>query len=222
MYCLASQLDVENSPEPYLSYSLPLIVRAQYEIAHYLLRNSNLPIVAESFSVNMLSAAFGANNHRLFPEGLPTNFEQLTFSQKKVLYEMGAAFALVYDGSLPIIYKSIDEEDGGKAESELSKISYRESDKRLKTETDFLNRENLALDNVEIAAKAHYGSSNEGTVILIFGAGHDFKKECSERGHLLTEISVTPVKQAMVMDNILDQFRSAQEFAGDLDSALDL
>lgn len=169
------------------------IAKHQYELAKYLTQNPNIPVIVESLYDNIdcinSSDMCNVTKNFIFPQGLPDNFNQLTFLQKKFLYEEGAATTLVYMGILPIVYKSIDKEFSDKIDAEAEQLSYEELYQKVTTDDDFGNRENFALDNAALVAEAVYGISNENKIFIIFGGAHDFKNECNDRGFELKEVS---------------------------------
>lgn len=170
------------------------VARAQYELASYLIHNTNIPVILESHydDVDCINSIDMCNVTKqfVFPNGLPDSFEQLNHVQKAMLYKYGAAVTLTYMGVLPKIYKAIEKEDSDRIDEAFDKLSYEALYHKMITEDDFGNRENFALDQVQLVALDYYGSPDQGKVFVIFGAGHDFKKECAERGFKLTEVSL--------------------------------
>jgi|GEM_PF-4398211 len=160
------------------------VVLAQFNIALYLIENSKFPVVLESLYDDL-----DCNNYSdfcktvkgFFPAGFISNFEELNDSQKEILYEYGAARLLMYLELLPRVFKSTSKEQADQVDQEVeqgdcSKI--------------FSFREEIALEYIKRAANLCYGNDQQGKVILIFGAAHDFKEKCGQYGYKLTEVNV--------------------------------
>ncbi|MCT4635112.1 MAG: hypothetical protein N4A31_02540 [Rickettsiales bacterium] len=160
-----------------------IVVKSQLNLAKYLERNNDIPVVSESLYDNIncenSSEMCAVTKQYIFPNGLPDSFEQLTHVQKAMLYEYGAAITLTYAGVLPKTYPSIDKDNSDKIDNDFSKGIYNDI---------FSTREKFAIENAKLAAQDYYDDSTQGKVFIIFGGAHDFSKECDEFGYKISEI----------------------------------
>lgn len=171
------------------------VVKSQFELANYLANNNNAPVVLESLydiiDCNNSYEMCSLTKEVIFSAGLPNSFEDLTYEQKAMLYECGAAITLTYMGVLPKTYPSIDRDSSDKIDAEATKLAYEEIYLETTTTEYFGNREHFALDYAKLAAQDYYGDSTQGKVFIIFGGAHDFSKECNEFGYKHSEIDFT-------------------------------
>lgn len=186
------------------------VARAQYELASYLTKNTNIPVIRESLyddidCINYIDIC-NITKEIFFPNGLPDSFEKLNHLQRTMLYREGAALTLTYMGVLPKIYKAIEKEDSDRIDEIFNTLPYHVLYNKITTEDDFGNRENFALDKATSVAQDYYGSPSQGKVFIIFGAAHDFKKECAERGFKLTEVCLNsyPFVDTIAMPTHID------------------
>lgn len=176
------------------------VVKAQLELANYLANNNNIPVVLESLYDDLncenSSEMCAVTQQYVFPNRLPESFEQLTYVQKAMLYEYGAATTLTYMGILSKTYKSIDKNNSDKIDDEAIKLSYEELYLKIITADDFGNREHFALEKAKLAAQEYYDSSTiSRKVFIVFGGAHDFNKECNEFGYKLSEIDFSQMRK---------------------------
>lgn len=188
------------------------VAKSQFKLANYLAHNNNTPVVLESLYDNIncenSSEMCAVTKEVVFPDGLPNSFEDLSYAQKVMLYEYGATITLTYMGVLPQTYPSIDSDSSDKIDAEARKLSYEELYLKVTTTEDFGNREHFALDNAKLAAQDHYGSSTQGKVFIVFGAAHDFRKECIEFGYQHSEIDFSPDKDTISFGSLITTQRS--------------
>lgn len=146
------------------------VVASQFEVATYLKDHLDAPVLDQSLSEDIScenSQDICSKAKQIFAFGLPDYIESLSYLQKTMLYQYGAAITLTYMGILPKTYKSLGNE----------KIIPQG------------NLEYLALENAQLAAVEYYGEA-QGEVFLCFDENYDFKQACDVFNYPLTEIDL--------------------------------
>lgn len=159
---------------------LEIAVRSQMMIAQYILKNPNLPVVAEEqtkitsknnldkFTVNKIEEAFSG--------GFPEKIENLTHDQKACLYSYGAPVVLLALGLMQTIYPSIHEKE---YKIFVTKFKRKLSKGKHVVEIDhaFSPREDELMKCVKEAALDHFGKLDGATVMVVYGIGHHHNLE---------------------------------------------
>lgn len=180
------------------------VVQSQIAVAQLILQNPNCSIVCESARENRTFQECSQGKFfydgptktsveqmkRVFPRGLPNNFNDLNLEQKTALYSFGATTVLLLLTLIPVIYKSIDSDTADVAwhflnndlriafESKIETDSFRTKVLDLQS-----RREKAAIQAVKDAAEAHYKTvDDKSIVILVYGALHDFQALCTNNG----------------------------------------
>lgn len=152
--------------------TLEHIAHSQFHVARAIIDHPNAAVVQEDHYTDLTPKHANENRfvpltHRLFPQGLPHKFQELTNTQKEFLAKMQGATTLFYLGKLSHIYKSA-------SEAEAKRINSGIAIGRL--DLIFEAREKLAL----LWAKKAAADAKKQDVLLVYGAGHDFHS-CVDR-----------------------------------------
>ncbi len=145
---------------------------SQFMVAQEIRRHPGCPIVCEGLYENASNASslmMSSVAKMIFTKGFPTDFNELTLTQKEFLYDKGAVFTLFYLGEIPSMYKSIHKEISDVIEKQIEDGSSLHM---------FAPREKEAMDCAKEAAIDFYGKTDNSTVIIVFGGMHDFKPYC--------------------------------------------
>jgi hypothetical protein len=98
------------------------VVRSQYEIVKYIIKNPGIPVFYENYpedadKYNCVPTSDPTQEKTrcdfgplLFPNGLPLSFHLLNSDQKRVLFSLGAGSSLIVLGIRSKIYKTISKE----------------------------------------------------------------------------------------------------------------
>jgi hypothetical protein len=188
---------------------LEAVALSQYRVSQYILQNYKLPVVHEAIDKDMdciddkgfCSFIRGA----IFPGGLPHSFEDFNKQQKAFLYKYGGATSLLVFDLIPKLHKSITRE-----------ILDAFFNKKIDRET----LEERVIDNVKQASEQHFQDLSNNKIILVFGAAHDFRNECTAYGYNLTNIDTvlptleyTYAEYSKVIDEALEPSYYSQVFA---------
>ncbi len=156
--------------------------------------DQDLSLILSEHMVNQIMKTKIAN---IFPHGIPTALEQLTVEQRDALYEHGAAMILWFLNKVTILHPCVHSSELKKDMREVfdhpmdidnpdnpSILEEIEARKILKKVDDLNDRRELeAIECVEVAAYEKYRNLNEGRVLLVYGAAHNFKPYCDARGY---------------------------------------
>ena len=205
-------------------------MHSQYRLAKFLEKNSDIPVVVEGDVCPAIKS-------HVFFEGMPAAFAELSYMQKFALYELGGASTLVCIEVLPKIYKTMDSKNliGSSTldnamnpnylyTSKLEEIKIKSSLLQLQLDSNkdinFDHREGYAVEYAEIAAKKHYSDTEDGSVFIVFGGGHDLKKEVNEYGFIHNEITFYTEEDVIEVSDerliFLQQLVKYVEMLGDL------
>lgn len=162
-------------------------VRSQMLLANFIKSHPGLPVFIEGLyedqkfdeSCSKMSSAV----KMVFPKGIPDKFEDLNERQKEVLYEYGAYHVLFFLKIIPAIYKSIHKDESEKIDREIEAGNYSLISHVRETEAI-----NCVIETV--------GGTGQDSVILIFGAAHNFGEKCKARGIELVEVECTVLATA--------------------------
>ena len=192
------------------------VVVSQFAVAQLILQNPHCPVICESMDHNRTfrefnqgkSTTFGPYEinvkkiQKIFPRGLPDNFDDLNRPQKEALYCGGATTVLLFLNIIPILYSSIDEITGKMGQNFLANDIQIAHETKVETasflQTAFLIqsiREKAAIEAIKYAAEAHYKKVKETSIaILVYGSMHDFQPLCTKNGLGYQKIYTHPLQ----------------------------
>lgn len=143
------------------------IAYSQFKVCQAVISNPDALVVKESLYENYTPDLMSINQNadyakKLFPNGLPKNYEELDEAQKNYLARRGVV-ALFDLGILSHVYKSLNKDEAQKINALMSANCF---------EAIYEPRELLAIKYAKEAAKS--SSKQDVHVLLIFGEVHDF------------------------------------------------
>ncbi len=169
------------------------VVHSQLKVAIAIKLHLPCPVVNERTGYNQ-ERFTSRNIKKAFPTGIPTQFNQLTNEQKRMLYEEGAAQILYDIGKIPILYRSYSTKMAARMEQVLnnpidisdmptSVACFKLEQKSNELDALSAERELEAIQYAEEAAFKKYSTFDGAKVIIVYGASHNFKPYCEERGY---------------------------------------
>lgn len=171
----------QNPPQEFMN----IVIRCQISIGQYIMKNPNFLVVKESLKTDYTDLlqfpSWVDGTKKLFPKGFPDNIDDMNELQKKFLYNEGAVYTLFFLGMIPCIYKSIHEDAAEYVknnQNSLEKIA-------TNPEINYNLREEEAIKCIkELVIKKDMQTSSNGdiTILLVYGAAHDFKPYCTREG----------------------------------------
>lgn len=183
------------------------IAQSQYEIANYIKKNPHIPVFLEGLQEDgdfnsLCKNSFGGMvQHLLFPQGLPSTFNELNEMQKSMFISVDAPIVLVCLGLLSKIHKTINPDLAEEIHAQFSAGD----------QSNILGpREKAAIDSITTATINHPEEFKHKKAILIFGARHDFHNECRKHGYSLKETDFGI--------GVVDELRKASERLASLES----
>jgi hypothetical protein len=151
-------------------------IRLQLKVADELKKQPDYPIVIEGLCEDATeddALSIADVVKWMFPAGIPTDFNELSGSQKDFLYKYGATRTLFYLGEILLLFKSIHKDVSDALDKRISQGDYQDI---------FALREIEAINCAKEAATKYCGKTEGATVILVFGGGHDFESRCRDEG----------------------------------------
>lgn len=143
------------------------VSQSQYKVAKIILKNPQAVIVDED-QYKDLTPKDRENNRfvpltqQIFPQGLPDKYSFLKPVQKEFLAKIGGVTTHFYLGNLTYIYKSASEQEARRINSGIAIGRW----------DLVISREKLAISWAKQAAL----KANKQEALIVYGAGHDFKK----------------------------------------------
>ncbi|BCA94874.1 hypothetical protein TUM19329_12350 [Legionella antarctica] len=175
------------------------VIQSQLKVAQEIKKHPHhFPVVVEGLSKNLKDASFSGMSNYLkmrFPSGLPTNSNELNQKEKEFIYEYGAALTLFILGEIPSIYKSIHKEAHEVIRTEISNGNF---------QNIFAPREEEAIKCIKETAINHFGKIDDSTVIIVFGAKHNFKPYCIRENFDLEVIDTTLIDSPLIDSPLID------------------
>lgn len=184
---------INGNPEPAF---VSMVVKSQMNVANYLRKNKDTPIVLEGLTEHLTPELFEKIKNSksqnmvgitktIFPEGLPTELNKLSNLQREFLYEIGAAKTMWYLGEIKEVRRAIDPETSKKIDDEIIELGEKKygknwprfvyADKELQS-LIFERREEAALREV-----AELQGAGAKKVTVIFGQAHDFSPHADDK-----------------------------------------
>lgn len=188
------------------------MILSQYKVAQAIKEHPDCPVVLEGLSFHLKSSIETEHFKKIFPKGLPENFEELTSNQKTALCEGGASI-LFNLGKISRLYRSVD--FNSEVSKGLRKIpthihngnlehDLQASYNRYKSIMQLTPlREKEAIERAEEAVYLDYAEKRKVenfilpkkfTVLIVYGAGHNFKSLCDDKGFELERVDCDTVK----------------------------
>jgi hypothetical protein len=178
---------------------------SQFLVAQEILKYPEAPIVFEGIHENLLLSSFChklcVEAKQIFPGGMPSNFHMLNPQQKKFLYWQSGPYTLLFLDLISGLYKSIREK------------TYIFIDNKLKNspiQPDFYKfivydlREREAMFCIkELISQYHCQ-----TIILVFGAAHDFEPYCIEEGIMHEAVNCISLLDKEVLTKVIAEVKS--------------
>lgn len=156
------------------------VAYSQYHVAMRILEHKKAIVLKESLYEDFNPTIFAelsrkdpqlfSSVKKIFPNGIPSSFDELKPSQKTTFVTHGGSEILFYLGYLTHIYKTSSKEECKLVDDGIAK-----KDENLAT-LMFETREKQALHWAQQAAI----ESGKTQILLVFGAGHDFTSRISE------------------------------------------
>lgn len=156
---------------------------SQFLVAQSIKKMKNYPILDEGLCEDILESAnlepMSSIARAVFFDGMPDDFDELTSLQKEFLYDYGGAHTLLFLGDIHTLYKSIHRETA------------KEIDKRIEN-GNFLDmlvpREEEAMSCAKEIAINKFDNLDHATIIIVYGAAHDFSPYCKKEGFIYETI----------------------------------
>lgn len=160
------------------------IARSQFENAHQILEHPHAALIVEGITEKITRRDVKKEKllmeraRFLFPQGIPENFDDLSFSQRNFLANTGAAQTLLYLGKIHEILPAYSAKEEARIFNEVAEIRSRLNLKGKSGyhipriyELVFTERERLTAQSAQKAGK------NYDEVLIIYGAAHDFSDD---------------------------------------------
>jgi len=153
------------------------VVASQLKVAQAIKQYPDCPVLAESLEENInikdCDRELVLRAKVLFPNGIPSNSEELSFAQKKMIYEFGAPDLLLLLGEIPTLHKTVQKEVAANLLKEALAGN---------SEIRFEAREQQAVVCAkEILSSQQCVNQDRPTVLVVFGGLHDFGPFCKAR-----------------------------------------
>lgn len=152
-------------------------VTCQLKIANYISSNPEVPVFLESLTEDSHEGSGPVADaiKILFPNGIPSDFNKLNQTQKKIIYEYGAVMLLHLLGKLKNIYKTITADFAAKIDAGMLAGNW------------YATREESAIEEIKLFATR---SPSIEEVILVYGDAHNFTDYCKKNGFEYRKISL--------------------------------
>lgn len=155
------------------------VIRSQLAVAKAIRARPECPILVEGLFTDAMPGKHLGAIHRLLQEKFPTGFRyefnELSHSQKQLIYTHGAPRILYHLGEIPMAFKSIHQKTGVAIDLQVAAGM---------TDGMFRPREEEAvLCTKEAAAKV-----NASKFLVVFGAAHKFRPYCKREGFSYSSI----------------------------------
>ncbi len=171
------------------------MVQSQLRVAQEIRKFPDCPVLLEGLSENM--EAYSSQSctaliaKKIFPQGIPSTMQEVTSCQKDFIYENGAVFTMWYLGEIRSLYKTIHEEISSAIDREVEADSIAGNIAKILPRV-VLPREIECLSCVqEVLAEQQSRMQNSSTVLVVFGAYHDFLPLCKEAGYSHEKVETT-------------------------------
>lgn len=176
------------------------VLQSQLQVAQAIRKYPGRPILVEGLYED---ATFNPENpfnmaaNMIFPQGLQFNdVNELTALQREFLYEYGAVFTLFYLGEISSLYKTIHKEASEIIDHQILSGDF---------DKIFNAREKETIECVKEAV----ATQSHDTVLVIFGAAHNFSPLCNNENFYCEVINTHDLQQGMLENtnserNVLD------------------
>jgi hypothetical protein len=155
------------------------VIHSQLAVAKAIKAHPECPVLLEAlYEDGAHDSAFPAIHRKVqekFPTGFRYEFQELSYSQKKLIYSKGAPRILFFLGEIPGLYKTIHKEEGIAIDRQIAAGL---------TDGIFKPREEQAVLCVKEAA----AKIDVSKFLVIFGSAHNFKPFCKREGFSHTAI----------------------------------
>jgi hypothetical protein len=155
--------------------------------------------IAEDITVNSISnTQIYKIVKEAFPKGLSHSFQDLNFTQKKILCEYCSPTVLLCLGEIKSIYKAAHK----KIATELSE---RIKTNRLDRKFTMEQRENDLIECIKEVVNLHINRLKKLIFLVVYGGGHNFKSYCEKEGYTYREENVINSAISFIAVSLPDQ-----------------
>jgi len=162
------------------------IVRSQLKVIEILRKHRECPILNENAprTIQYEENGYAKYAQSVFPQGIPSNYEDLTVAQKQFLNDNGATYTMLYLKEITTVHKTLQNPALVKASMSSQRQIAAEPDEERERQTIALAR--------EILGSAACSHQSRPAVVVVYGAAHDFTQLCHKNDLSHTAINTFP------------------------------